>query len=144
MMVRAIVTQFVNNILTVLQYYRRLSFFPVAFTVSELTVLPFNLIWYLSKFNVPRTAPIMKFALALRAAAFLTLRAPIGVFAFMYSHMQTPGGFRELLRRIFVTKEVPTLLAAGTTINTIAFSIFNLLWTIQAIKASLKVKSKRE
>jgi len=127
-----------------MMYYRQLSFFPVAFAISELTVLPFNLIWYLSKLNVPRTAPIMKFALALRAVAFLTLRAPIGIFTFLYANKQTQGGLRELLRRIFVNKEVPAFLAAGTSLNTLAFSFFNFLWTAQAIKASLKTRNKPE
>lgn len=127
-----------------MMYYRKLSFFPVAFAISELTVLPFNLIWYLSKLNVPRTAPVMKFALALRAIAFLTLRAPIGFFIFLYANKQTPGGLRELLRRIFVNKEVPTFLATGTSINTLAFTFFNLLWTTQAIKVSLMSKKRGE
>lgn len=127
-----------------MQYYRKLSFFPVVFAISELTVLPFNFIWYLSKFNVPRTAPIMKFALALRAVAFLTLRAPVGLFAFLYANKQTQGGLRELLRRVFIDKEVPAILAVGTSVNTVAFTFFNFLWTAQAIKASLKTKNKPE
>jgi hypothetical protein len=84
----------------------------------------------------------MKFALALRAVAFLTLRAPIGLFALLYANKQTQGGLRELLRRLFIDKEVPAFLAVGTSINTLAFTFFNFLWTVQAIKASLKTKIK--
>lgn len=127
-----------TNRLVYLQYYRKLSFFPVVFAVTELTVLPFNLIWYLNKLDVPRNAPIMRFALITRAVAFLALRAPVGLFAFGYAHTQTKGGLAGLWRSIFVNNEIQGPVAVATALNTIAFTIFNMYWTLQAIKASSK------
>ena len=110
----------------------------MVFAVTELTVLPFNLIWYLNKLDVPRNSPLMRFALIARAVAFLTLRAPVGLFAFAYAHMQTQGGLAGLWRRIFVNKEIQSPVATATGLNTVAFTLFNMYWTMQAIKASSK------
>ncbi|PVF99692.1 hypothetical protein CPB86DRAFT_783311 [Serendipita vermifera] len=126
-----------------MMYYRRLAFFPIMFAITELTVLPFNLIWYLSKFNVPRTSPVMKLALFIRAVAFLLVRAPMGIMGLLYAHYQTRGGLVELWNRVIVRREVPLVLGAGTFANTLAFMAFNMLWTIQAIKASAKASKKK-
>jgi hypothetical protein len=113
------------------------------FAITELTVLPFNLIWYLSKFNVPRTHPVMKLALFIRAVAFLVVRAPMGFMGLLYAHVQTNGGLPMLWERVIKRREVPLVLGAGTFANTLAFMAFNMLWTIQAIKASAKVSKKK-
>lgn len=126
-----------------MMYFRKLSFFPVVFALTELTVLPFNFIWYLNKLDVPRNSPLMRFALISRAVAFLALRAPVGLFAFGYAHFQTKGGLAGLWRRIFVNKEVQEPVAVATALNTLAFTIFNMYWTMQAIKASSKGKKPK-
>jgi len=120
------------------QYFRELSFFPIVFAVTELTVLPFNFIWYLSKLNVPRDSALMRFALIARAVIFLALRAPVGFFAFSYAHLQTKGGLAGLWRKLFVEKVVLGPVAVLTALNTMAFIIFNIHWTLQAIKASTR------
>ncbi|KAG8778434.1 hypothetical protein FRC16_003841 [Serendipita sp. 398] len=124
--------------------FRELSFFPVAFAISELTVIPFNAIWYLSKFNVPRTSRVMRVALITRAVAFLAIRAPIGIFTMAYAHNQTKGGLPALLNRIYTGRETSRIFATGVFLNTMAFAIMNLIWTIQAIKASTKGRKKEE
>jgi hypothetical protein len=78
----------------------------------------------------------MQFALITRAVAFLTLRAPAGLLAFGYAHTQTKGGLAGMWRKLFVDKEVQGPVAVLTALNTMAFTVFNLYWTLQAIKAS--------
>ncbi|KAG8811916.1 hypothetical protein FRC17_002278 [Serendipita sp. 399] len=124
--------------------FRELSFFPVAFAISELTVIPFNVIWYLSKFNVPRTSKAMRVALIVRAVAFLAIRAPIGIFTVAYAHNQTGGGLPALFRRVYADKEAGRIFATGVFLNSLAFAIMNLVWTIQAIKASTKEEKKEK
>lgn len=126
--------------------YRELSFFPVAFAVSELTVLPINLVWYLNKLGISRKSRRMRAALLARAIAFLTLRAPIGLLTFAYAHTNTKGGLQALWRRLFVNKEVNQFVSRAAAFNVSAFTIMNLLWTYQAVKVAMQVEidSKEE
>ncbi|KAG8827002.1 hypothetical protein FRC18_009940 [Serendipita sp. 400] len=126
-----------------MMYYREYSFFPVAFTITELTVIPWNIMWYLSKFNIPRSSSIMRHLLIFRAIAFLLIRAPIGVTTVAYAHKQTKDGIVALYRTM--TKGIGTnrIAGRGTVINTTVFTILNLIWTLQAAKAVLSKKQVR-
>jgi hypothetical protein len=86
----------------------------------------------------------MRVALFIRAIAFLTLRAPVGVFALWYANAQTNGGLGELYRRIVERGEVASGLAAAAAFNTFAFTIMNFIWTAQAIRVSMGSKKKAD
>ncbi|CAG7852512.1 SubName: Full=Uncharacterized protein {ECO:0000313/EMBL:CCA73503.1} [Serendipita indica DSM 11827] len=119
--------------------YRRLAFFPLAFTITELTTIPFNLIWYSKLLGFTSASRLVRSLVLVRAVAFLIIRAPIGFTSVAYAHRQTKGGIIALWRRLFVREEVkPTFLPYGTAFNTILFSVLNLIWTAQALRANLK------
>jgi hypothetical protein len=86
----------------------------------------------------------MRFALIVRAIAFITLRAPAGFLAVVYAHTQTQGGLVGLWRKVFVEKQVLGPVAVLTALNTLAFTVFNMHWTLQAIKASTNGKKPKK
>ncbi|KAG8811917.1 hypothetical protein FRC17_002279 [Serendipita sp. 399] len=123
-----------------MMYYRECSYFPVAFTITEFTVLPWNAMWYLSKFDVSQSSSVMRTLVICRAVAFLLVRAPIGVTTAAYAHKQTKIGIVALYKAMLKGRDINAVAGRGTVINTTAFTILNLVWALQAVKAVSKKK----
>ncbi|KAJ1916087.1 hypothetical protein IWQ60_008220 [Tieghemiomyces parasiticus] len=81
---------------TLMTVYRQAAFFPTAFMITELTVVPTNLLWYIQKLGADRSAPgvaavwYRRVAIA-RAVAFVALRLTTTWFVLWYALYNTPS-----------------------------------------------------
>ena len=65
--------------------FRQAAFFPMMFAVTELTVLPANILWMAQKFERSESSKLVPALLLLRFFAFLGLRAFILPYTLKYA-----------------------------------------------------------
>ncbi|KAI9293058.1 hypothetical protein K502DRAFT_52465 [Neoconidiobolus thromboides FSU 785] len=69
--------------------YRKGAFFPLIFTITEITVIPTNLVWVLQRIEM-KDSPLYSYGLFFRAIFFLVFRSFITPFLFYYA-LNNPG-----------------------------------------------------
>ncbi|KAJ9065423.1 hypothetical protein DSO57_1019751 [Entomophthora muscae] len=74
---------------SLMPFFQKGAFFPVLFTITEVTVIPGNLVWLLQRLNKKDTS-LYEVALALRAAAFIVFRPFAAPFCLYYA-FNNPG-----------------------------------------------------
>ncbi|KAK9767093.1 hypothetical protein K7432_003360 [Basidiobolus ranarum] len=137
-------------------YYRQAAFFPTIFCVTEITVIPTNLVWYLQRLQMKDTK-LYTMALIARAAAFVLIRLPIAPFVFWYaidnqglipintvvSGMAAATTTNNTLLAVsglhikekistFVVKftDLPWIVSLSCTFNILALGFLNTAWTV--------------
>jgi len=118
-----------------IQCYRRAAFFPAAFGLTELTVLPHNAIWYLSALGLRASHPRLEAKLALiRAAFFLLFRFPTGPATIAYA-MGVHGGsdFWQKYRGL------SPVIQGATAFNVLVLSVLNCVWTWGAVRSAWRL-----
>ncbi|ORX86031.1 hypothetical protein K493DRAFT_307154 [Basidiobolus meristosporus CBS 931.73] len=135
-------------------YYRQAAFFPTMFCVTEITVIPTNLVWYLQRLQMKNTKLYTK-ALIARAAAFLFIRLPIAPFVFWYAldnqglppietlvsgtlatanntmFPEPSAYFNEKISTLFMRfSDLPWIVSLSCTFNILALGLLNTVWTV--------------
>jgi len=74
---------------TLILFKRQAAFFPALFSITEITVIPGNLVWFLQRLELKKTK-LYTIGLALRAGFFLTFRTFVAPFCYYYA-VSNPG-----------------------------------------------------
>jgi hypothetical protein len=111
--------------------YRQMPFFATLFQMSELTVLPTNLLWFMSKFGLKERHPNATTSLVkLRAAFYILFRVWLGPWS-VY-HALKLYSLRELVKKYCA---LPLPVSVGNAANVSFLSMMNFIWTKQALSA---------
>lgn len=114
-----------------LQVYRQVAFFPALFQMTELTVLPTNVLWFATKFQVQ--APRLKrAAILLRALFYVVFRLFVGPLALAHA-VRCHGGAGFLTKFL----AAPWPVWVGNTFNVGSLSYLNVVWTLAAVRRAL-------
>lgn len=116
-----------------MQVYREAAFFPALFAISELTVVPNNLLWYARSFAGAGSGDASSAVLrVVRAAFYVVFRLPLGPYALAHA-ISTSGGVGPLVRRF---AKLPVVVSGGTALNVGALTILNVIWTLGAVRSA--------
>ena len=114
--------------------YRTASYFPTAFLVSELTVLPTNLVWLLKTIKYDRKSLLFRLAHGCRTLGFVTLRTFIAPVTVWFAVKQCTAGWSEFWEEF---GKLPWLVSVGTAINVCLLGGLNLFWTLMVGRGML-------
>lgn len=118
-----------------MMYFKEAAFMPVVFGITELTVIPHNLLWLVRRFG-EKNSPSYKAALFGRAASFVLFRLPMLPFAIWYSvnHQgPVPAGATPWSSYLQKWQQVHPIVMYGTAINVVVFGLLNTGWSIAVV-----------
>ncbi|KAJ3126868.1 hypothetical protein HK101_005661, partial [Irineochytrium annulatum] len=125
--------------------YRTAAYFPACFCVSELTVVPSNLLWILQNLTaagLPSPSPALSSRLQtplliLRAILFTLLRLPAGPLCLLYAVQGERGQtWAEKVERFWSRyRRLPALVSWLSAFNIATLSGLNVWWTVLVYKA---------
>ncbi|KAI3649629.1 hypothetical protein MP228_005261 [Amoeboaphelidium protococcarum] len=141
--------------------FRRASYFPVAFLISEITVFPTNIVWYIKTLQKCgyRFKPLIQHqAYNLRNVSFLAFRTFLAPVCLYYAWTQIDSaidlknafnsgfsqlGFDAKVKIILnQVRELPLVVSVGTVFNMATLGWMNFYWTMMALKSALKSQKK--
>jgi len=128
-------------------YYRQAAFVPLAFGMTELTVVPHNALWLIRRFG-DKDSLAYKASLLTRAVMFLVLRLPMLPFTVWYSYAHQGPTPLPPSWTTYVGKwrAVDPVVFYGTAINATVFGLLNTVWTaviVYTALATFLLKSKK-
>lgn len=124
-----------------MQVYREAAFFPALFAISELTVVPTNVLWYATRlFGVSPSSRLANTLRSLRALFYVLFRLPLGPYAFYHALATTPGGLSGLVSRFAALHPV---VCGGNVFNVASLSVLNVLWTRGAISSAMRASAAK-
>jgi hypothetical protein len=115
--------------------YQQGNFIPTAFSITELTVVPHNLLWYV-KTLAPQHRKAVRVLEWLRLLSFIVFRLPIGPYSAYRVHQ-----LGQVQR--FLSSEMHILVRVLTVAFLGLFSSLNVVWTLWMFQGLLK-KLKRK
>lgn len=114
---------------TMLLYFRQAAFYPLSFFITELIVIPVNVLWYIRSLGVPRESRIYKIAYTARFLAYYVCRIWVAPWVF----------YRAIVRGDYARyQEVHPLVTIFSNFNGALLTILNLLWTIDVTSSYIK------
>ncbi|KAJ1506836.1 hypothetical protein HMI54_004759 [Coelomomyces lativittatus] len=119
---------------TLMLYFKKPSFYPFIFFLSEATAITNNLCWYASLLSFKSTS-LVKLNV-LRAISFVLARVWIGPYAIWRAFEQADYNLQTLWNQW--TTQLHPIASTLSVINLILLSYLNFGWTVATIKIALR------
>jgi hypothetical protein len=121
----------------IVRAYKKLAWFPTCFAVSELTVVPSNMLWIQQKLY-PGQRDVEGRLLLVRAVFFALFRTPDAAIAFLGA-LKAVQADPSLVSR--AKNEVPFFVKLLCAVNVAVFGGLNTWWTALVVKALMRHRS---
>eukprot|EP00002_Diphylleia_rotans_P035443 TRINITY_DN7731_c0_g1_i1.p1 TRINITY_DN7731_c0_g1~~TRINITY_DN7731_c0_g1_i1.p1 ORF type:complete len:262 (+),score=53.62 TRINITY_DN7731_c0_g1_i1:49-834(+) len=123
---------FAHHIMCILGYIacmlsRRVAFYPVTFLITELTIVPTNINWYL---KILEASPSLKFLNTnIRLLSYLLFRTPISAYVIGKTIQRNEWSSLAM---------VPKPLLALLVLNVVGMSFLNVVWSVGMVSVYRK------
>lgn len=122
--------------------YRQAAYFPIVFTITELSVIPTNWLWALRTLQVSPQSSQYRVAHMTRSIAFLGFRTFLAPVCLWYAWQQVGGPNLPATEKLQVWRQIvgrlPWVISAGTIFNVGFLGGLNLWWTMTVGRGVLK------